>query len=433
MLDIKFIRENPEIVKETVKRKNINLDIDELLEIDGKRRELQAKTGELQAQRNEIAKSAKGGRPTAEQMEEGRRIKEKLSELEKENKEAEEKFNELMWLTPNIPSPDAPVGKDDSENVEIRQWGEPTKFDFEPKDHITLGKELDILDVERGVKVGGYRGYYLKNEAVFLHLGLMMFALQKMAEKGYAPFIPPTIVKPFVLYGSGHFPFGYDEIYKIANPGKLEDGSKVAEEKFLLGTAEPSLCAYHSGEILEEEDLPKKYCGFSQCYRSEVGSYGKDTRGIYRIHEFMKVEQVVLCKGDYAESEKLHQEITAIAEEIIKDLGIPYRVIEVCTGDMGAGKYKMYDIESWMPSRNAYGETHSSSNLGDWQARRLNIKYKTPDGEKKFVHMLNNTAIASPRFLIALLENCQQADGSVAIPEPLRKYLPGAPERIMKK
>ncbi|RMD58961.1 serine--tRNA ligase [Candidatus Parcubacteria bacterium] len=433
MLDIKFIRENVNLVKEAVKNKNIDLDIDELLELDNQRRRLQQQIDELRTQRNQLAQAAKGERPSLEEIEQGKQIKEKLAKLEQEKRETEERFNALMWLTPTIPSQQTPIGKDDSQNVEIRKWGEPPQFSFSPRDHITLGKELDILDLERGVKVGGYRGYFLKNEGVFLHLGLMMFALHKMVQKGYTPFIPPTIVKEFVLYGSGHFPFGKEEIYQIANPGKLADGSDVKEKKYLVGTAEPPLCAYHSGEVLKEEELPKKYCGFSQCYRSEVGSYGKDTRGIYRIHEFMKVEQVVLCRGDYTESEKIHQEITAIAEEIVQNLKIPYRVLEICTGDMGAGKYRMYDIETWMPSRHSYGETHSSSNLGDWQARRLNIKYFTASGEKKYVHMLNNTAIASPRFLIALLENYQQADGSVVVPEVLRPFIPGHPEIIKKK
>jgi len=432
MLDIKFIRENPDKVKEAVKNKGINLNVDDLLKFDDEKREIQAKLDEMRAKRNQLAQVGKKTKPTEKQIKEGKEIKGKIVLLELRFRKIKEKYNDLLWLTPTIPSKESPIGQDESGNKEIRKWGKLPKFNFKIKDHISLGQELNILDTKRGVKVGGYRGYFLKNEGVFLHLGLMMFALHKMAAKGYQPFIPPTIVREFVMYGSGHFPFDKEDIYQISNPGKLADGSDEKEDKYLVGTAEPPMLAYHSDELLLEAELPKKYCGFSQCYRNEVGSYGKDTRGIYRIHEFMKIEQIILSKNDYKESEKIHQEITAIAEEIIQDLKIPYRVIEICTGDMGAGKYRMYDIESWMPSRNAYGETHSSSNLGEWQARRLNIKYKTKDGEKKYVHMLNNTAIASPRFLIAILENNQQPDGSVVVPEVLRKYLPGNIKVIKK-
>ncbi|MFH1428093.1 MAG: serine--tRNA ligase [Patescibacteria group bacterium] len=433
MLDIKFIRENPGIVKETVKNKNIDLDIDNLLKIDEERRQLQTNLDELRKRRNEIAQATKGKKPTAELMKDGKFIKTKIAKLEKQYLELAKEFNFLMSYTPTIPSPKAPIGADEKDNVEIRKWGKIPEFKFKIKDHLTLGKELNILDIDRGVKVSGYRGYYLKNEGVFLHLGLMMHALKKLAAKGYESFIPPTIVKDFVLFGSGHFPFVKDDIYQIANPGKLADGSLIKESKYLTGTAEPPMLAYHSNEILDEKDLPKKYCGFSQCYRSEIGSYGKDTKGLYRIHEFMKIEQIVICQNDYKISEKLHQEITSISEEIIKDLKIPYRVLEICTGDMGAGKYRMYDLESWMPARESYGETHSSSNLGEWQARRLNIKYKASDGKKQYVHMLNNTAIASPRFLIAILENYQQADGSIIVPKVLRPYMPNNLKVIRKK
>ncbi|MFH1822947.1 MAG: serine--tRNA ligase [Patescibacteria group bacterium] len=433
MLDIKFIRENPEDVKKAVKNKNIDLDIDNLLKIDEEKRKMQTELDDLRKKRNEIAQATKGEKPSADLIKEGKSIKAKILKLEKQFLELEKEFNFLMSYTPTIPSPKAPIGNDEKDNVEIRKWGKIPKFKFKIKDHLILGKELDILELDRGVKVSGYRGYFLKNEGVFLHLGLMMYALKKLAAKGYAPFIPPTIVKDFVLFGSGHFPFVKDDIYQIANPGKLADGSLIKENKFLTGTAEPPMLAYHSNEVLDDKDLPKKYCGFSQCYRSEIGSYGKDTKGLYRIHEFMKVEQIVICQNDYNVSEKLHEEITAIAEEIIQDLKIPYRVLEICTGDMGAGKYRMYDLESWMPTRNSYGETHSSSNLGDWQARRLNIKYKASDGKNQYVHMLNNTAIASPRFLIAILENFQQADGSVIVPEVLRSYMPNNLKVIRKK
>ncbi len=258
-------------------------------------------------------------------------------------------------------------------------------------------------------------------------MALLWHCILKMREKGFNFIIPPTLVKEFALIGSGHFPFGKEEIYQIANPGKLESGKEITEKTYLAGTSEPSLLAYFSNSIIEEDKLPIKIFAFSQCYRSEVGSYGKDTKGLYRIHEFMKVEQVIICKDDIEESNSYLEEMRKISEEILQELKLPYRVLQICTGDMGAGKYKMYDIETYMPSmlsRNSYGETHSDSNLTDWQSRRLNIKYKNKEGEKFFAYTLNNTVIATPRILIAILENYQQKDGSVEIPEVLKKYLP---------
>ncbi len=437
MLDIKFVRENKEKIKEAIKNKNIDLDLDELLELDEKRRKMQTEIDNLRAQRKEIAKQFKGVRPSEEQIKKGKEIKEKLSLLEEEFKKISEQYDELMVKVPTIPSPDTPVGKDDSENVEVYRWGEPTKFDFQFKSYMELARDLDLIDFERGVKVAGYRGYYVKNEAVFLQMGLMMYALDKLVKKGFIPVIPPTLVREFVLFGSGYFAGKkynpeIDEIYKIENKEKLADGTEAKESKFLIGTAEPSLLAYYANEILEEKDLPVKFCGFSQCYRSEIGSYGKDTKGIYRVHEFMKVEQVCICKADVEESDKLHQEMMEISKEMHEELGLPYRILQICTGDMSAGKYKMFDIEAWIPSRNGYGETGSASNFLDWQARRLNVKYKDKEGNKKYVYMLNNTAIPSPRFLIAIMENYQQADGSIVVPEVLRKYMPNNKDIIKR-
>jgi seryl-tRNA synthetase len=245
--------------------------------------------------------------------------------------------------------------------------------------------------------------------------------------------VPPTILREFAFVGSGHFPSGRDELYQIGNPGKLESGEEVKEPLFLTGTAEPSLLAYHAGKILNEKDLPVKMCGISQCYRSEVGSYGKDAKGLYRLHEFMKVEQVVICKNDIEESSKWLEEMREISQEILKDLELPHRVLSICTGDMGLGKYKMYDIETWMPSRDGYGETHSDSNLTDWQARRLGTRYRDKDGNIIYPHMLNNTVIASPRVLIAVLENYQLADGSVTVPKVLQPFLGGLEKITAKK
>jgi seryl-tRNA synthetase len=428
MLDIKFIRENAKKIKEAAKNKHIKIDIDRLLEIDEKRRELKTKNDELQARRNKLAKDAKGQRPTAEQIEEGKKLKIESSQIEEELKKTDKEYFDLMVKVPTIPSSDTPIGKDDSENAEVYKWGEPTKFNFTPKSYIELAKDLDLIDMERGTKVAGYRGYFVKNEAVMLQMGLMMFALEKLISKGFTPMIPPTLIREFALFGSGYFSEKeynpqIDEIYKIANDEVLEDGTVKKENKFLVGTAEPSLLAYYANEVLSEKDLPMKICGFSQCYRSEIGSYGKDTKGIYRVHEFMKVEQVCICKADVEESNKLQEEMIGISKELHQDLGLPFRQLQICTGDMSAGKYRQYDLEAWMPSRNNYGETGSCSSFLDWQSRRLNVKYKASDGKNKFVYMLNNTALPSVRPLIAIIENYQQKDGSIVVPEVLRKWV----------
>ena len=427
MLDIKFIRENPDLIKKTIEQKRLDLDLDKLLELDVERRKIIQELESLRATKNlvseEIPKlSEKEKKVKILEMQE---VDKRTDELKNRLKDVEAAYDVLMLLVPNIPSEDSPIGPDSSANKEVYRWGEPKKFDFEIKDHIALGKELDLIDTESGVKVSGFRGYFLKNEAVLLHLAVIWHAVNKMREKEFSMILPPTLVREFALVGSGHFPLGRDEIYQIGNPGKLASGEYIKDPMFLTGTSESSLLAMYADKILDEKDLPIKICGFSQCYRSEIGSYGKDTHGLYRIHEFMKVEQVVLCRGDVEESDQWLEDMRKIAQEILEELELPYRVLSICTGDMGVGKRKMYDIETWMPSRGDYGETHSDSNLTDWQARRLNIKYKTKDGEKRFVHTLNNTVIASPRILIAILENYQQEDGSVLVPEVLRPYLGG--------
>jgi seryl-tRNA synthetase len=348
-----------------------------------------------------------------------------------------------MVRVPNVISLDTPFGKSDQDNVEIDRDGAIPKFDFAIKDHVQLGKDLDILDLEKGTKVAGFRGYYVKNEGVSLMMALMMYAMNKLVEKGYAPMIPPTLVKGSALFGTGYFKgkeynSEIDEVYEVVTSEEQAQPSQsfgVAkkEKKFLVGTAEPSLLAYYADEILKEEQLPIKIVGYSQCYRSEIGSYGKDTKGLYRVHEFMKVEQVVLMAANEAASIKMHDDMLEISKEIHSELGLPYRVLKICTGDMGAGKFRAYDIEAWMPSRDGYGETGSASNFTDWQARRLNVKYIDRDGEKKHVYMLNNTVLPSPRPFIAILENFQQADGSVIIPEVLRKYMPGGIDKIISK
>jgi len=428
MLDIKFIRENPEKIKEAARNKNIDLNVERLLCVDEEKKHLQNEIEKLQTEKNKLAKIVKIGKPTEEQIKEGKKIKTKIAEIEKQFREIEKEYLDLMIKVPTIPSEDTPVGKNENDNVEIYKWSEPTEFDFEPKSYLELAKDLDLIDFERGVKTAGYRGYYVKNEAVMLQMGLMMLALEKLIKKGFTPMIPPTLVREFALFGSGYFAgreynSEVDEIYKIANDEKLSDGTVKKENKFLVGTAEPSLLAYYANEVLDEKDLPLKICGFSQCYRSEIGSYGKDTKGIYRVHEFMKVEQICICKADLEESDKIQKEMIEISKELHEDLKLPYRILQICTGDMGAGKYKMFDIEAWMPSRNSYGETGSASNFLDWQARRLNVKYKDKDENKKYVYMLNNTALPTVRPMIAILENYQQKDGSIIVPEVLRKWV----------
>lgn len=438
MLDIKYIRENAGSIQEAANNKNIKININVLLELDKERRSLLSEIEDLRFKKNELAKAAKGARPSEEQIEEGKKIKEKTAELENNLKEIEASYFDLMVRVPTIPSPDTPIGKSEDENVEIEKWGTPRVFDFKPKTHIELGRDLELLDLERGAKIAGYRGYFVRNEAVMLQMGLMMFALDKLVTKGFSPMIPPTLTKAFPLFGSGYFSGREynpenDEIYKVENHEKNADGSNAKEDKFLIGTAEPSLLAFYSDEILDEKDLPLKMCGYSQCYRSEIGSYGKDTKGIYRVHEFMKVEQVCITKASIEEANKIHLEMVEIGKEIHRDLELPYRLLSICTGDMSAGKYKMFDIEAWIPSRDGYGETGSASNFLDWQSRRLNVRYRDKDGEIKHVYMLNNTALPSPRMMIAILENYQNEDGSVTVPKVLQKYMPGGKTVIQKK
>jgi seryl-tRNA synthetase len=414
MLDIGFIIKNTDKVKKAITDKRIKLDLDELLSADTERRKVLQEVEMLQKQRNEntaIIQKA-GGKPEAALIAEGKSLKEKIAEAEPHLKAAEEHYRELMLLVPNIPSDDTPIGADDSGNKEVRTWGKPRVFDFPMKDHTQLGEDLDLIDTERGVKVAGFRGYFLKNDLVLLQWALFTHCLNKMREKGFQILLTPTMVKEFALVGSGHFPGAREEIYAV-------------DERFLAGTSEASSLAYRAEEMIDLKEFPLKYCAISPCYRREIGSHGKDTKGLYRVHEFWKIEQVVICQNDMDISIKLFEEMLGIAEEVLQDLELPYRVLSICTGDMGAGKYKMYDLETWMPSRNGYGETHSCSHLTDWQARRVNMRYKDAAGHTQYPHTMNNTVIASPRILIALLENYQNPDGSVTIPKLLQPLMGG--------
>jgi seryl-tRNA synthetase len=440
MLDIKFIRENIEVIKKAIADKHINLNLDELLMLDEKRRTAMQFIEELNAEKNKLNEIIQKATPEerAILIEQGKAVKEKMEQAEPEYKSLKHDFDLLMIKVPNIISADTPIGAGDENNVEVYKSGEIPKFDFKPKTHIELAEDLDLVDFEKGAKISGYRGYYLKNEGAMLAMALMMYAMNKMVEKGFGPMIPPTLIKGAALFGSGYFKgLEYDSeednIYQIATSDKEVDGQVCKEKKFLVGTAEPSLLAYFSDEVLEEKKLPIRVCGYSPCYRSEIGDYGKDNKGLYRVHEFMKVEQVVVCKADIEESTKLQEEMVAISEEIHKELGLPYRKLQICTGDMAAGKYRAFDLEAWMPGLDRWGETGSASNFLDWQARRLNIKYKDKDGNNKFAYLLNNTVLPSVRPLIAILENYQQADGSVKIPEVLKKFMPVSMDEIRKK
>ncbi len=407
MLDIKFIRENLELCKTAAVNKNRVVDWDNLLLLDEKRREYIGKAEVLRKERNDISRVRND-----ESVVRGKAIKDELKVIEDELRATEEQFNELMLTVPNVPDASVPVGKDESGNVEVKKWGEPTKFDFAPKDHIDLAKSLDLIDFERGAKVGGSRAYFLKNEAAAMEFAVLFYTFQKLMAKGYTPLIAPSLVKEFTFFGNGQFPWGREEVYAMPK-----------DDLYLAGTAEVPVTAYYSDEVLTEKDLPKKFVAFSPCFRREAGSYGKDTRGVYRLHQFSKIEQVIISTSETNNSIALHDELLANAEEILMDFKLPYRVLLMCTGDMGEPQVKKYDIETWMPGRNAYGETMSNSFMGDFQSRRLKIRYKAKDGSIKFCHTLNNTAVASPRILVAIMENYQQADGSIRIPDVLQPFM----------
>lgn len=416
MLDIAYIRENPDKVKEGIANKNFSPEIvDKVLSSDTKRRDLIGQIEVIRAERNKLNDQLKSQR-TPELMAKSGELKEKLQDLEPQLREVEEAFNSLMLQVPGVPLEEVPVGKDSTGNEVVRTWGDIPKLDFAPKNHIELGESLNIVDIERGSKVAGFRGYFLKNEGVMLQFALMQYTLQKFIAKGYTPIVPPVILKKRAFVNSGHLPWGEKETYKFTS----EEGE---EETYLTGTAEVPLVSMYQDEVFNEKDLPIKMIGFSPCYRKEAGSYGKDTKGIYRVHEFVKTEQVVICKNDVEESRKIHEEMMNLTEEIAQDLKLPYRVLRMCTGDMGEPQAKKYDLEAWMPGRGDYGELASDSIMLDFQSRRANIRYRDVNNEIKYVHMLNNTASNSPRWLVAILENYQQADGSVKIPEVLVPFV----------
>ena len=416
MLDIKFIRDNPDLVREGARKKRIEVDIDRLLEIDEERRNLLKESDQLKAEKNTASQHIarlKGDEKTAA-ITRMKHISERIKYLESELNAILKEFNDLMLRVPNPPDEDVPEGKDEFDNVEIRRVGDLPEFNFQPLDHVALGELLDIIDIPRGVKLGGARSYILKNEGVLLEYAVLMFALRRMVELGFTPMITPHLVKDIAMIGTAYFPGGEEQAYTCER-----------DSLHLIGTAEVPVTSYHYDEILEEKDLPRHYCGISPCYRREAGTYGKDTKGLYRIHQFQKVEQVVICRADPEISASEHEFITNNSENLVKDLKLPYRVVIVCTGDLGQPQKRKYDIECWMPSRGGYGETHSSSKFHDFQARRLKMRYRDSGGNIQFCHTLNNTYVATPRILISILECNQQKDHSVIIPEVLRPFMSG--------
>lgn len=419
MLDINFIRENADLVKKNAKNKGSKVDIDKLLDLDEHRRKSLQQIETIEATRNKMndqivkATAADKKKMIGQLKEMGQEIDQLRPRLE----QIEEEYQNLMFLVPQIADPETPIGPDDSYNKVQYKFGEIPKFKFKPKSHLELCKSLDIADFERGVKVMGTRGYFLKNEGARLEMAVLQYALDFISQRGFTLMSVPAMAPDKFFYGTGFLPFGQDEMFNV-----YEKEKHVAN---LVGTSEIPLCSYYADEILPEKNLPQKMSAWSPCFRTEVGSYGKDATGLYRRKQFYKVEQVILCKADPAEGKKMIKELLTNSEDFLKSLNIPYRVVRNSTGDMGAGKVEMYDIESWMPYRDGYGETHSCSYLGDWQARRLKIRYKDSHGKTQLVHTLNNTLVASPRILIPLLELNQKEDGSVEIPQILREYMNG--------
>ena len=423
MIDIKQIRENPQGFKEAGQAKHFDVDIDRLLEIDSALKAVKNQLQEISTSKNRIGKSIpnlSGGEKDAAlaQLSE---LKQQETKFNEEVKKLQPEFDELMLQVAQPADDDVPLGKDDTQNVEIRKEGQIRRFEFEPKDHVQLGQDLDIIDIERGVKLAGTRNYLLRGDGAMLHWAVLRFAMDYMVGKGYVPMSVPLLMKDEAMRGTGYYPGAEEQTYRMER-----------DELNLAGTAEVPLTAYRMGEILKAEELPLKYVGLSSCFRREAGAAGKDTYGLYRIHQFDKVEQVVVCENDAEQSRRFHEEILANAEAVMKALELPYRVVNVCTGDLGRGQAKKFDIEAWMPSRGGYCETHSASKFYDFQARRMNLRYKDPATKKNiFCHTLNNTVIASPRILIPLLELYQNADGSVTIPQALRPYM-GGKEKITR-
>ena len=417
MLDLKFIRADPGAVLAGAAKKRIPIDLDRILDLDRQLREASVRVDALRAQQNEASKAI-GKAPPAERAKLAEEQKQKKADL-KAQEEAlaplSKELNDLLLRVPNVPAPEVPEGKDDTENVEVKRQGEPRRFDFEPLDHVALAEAQGWIEIDRAARLSGSRNYVLRGDLSLLEGATMRFALELMVGKGFVPLTVPTLVRSETMVGTGYFPGGEEQAYRCDERDDL----------VLVGTAEVPVTALHAGEILDGKDLPLRYVAQSACYRREAGTYGKDTRGLYRVHQFQKVEQVVIDVADEERSLAHHRDIVANAEEVLNALELPYRIVNVCGGDLGLPQVQKFDIETWMPSRQGYGETHSASRFHDFQARRLNLRYRGADGVVRVCHTLNNTVAASARMLIALLENHQRADGTVWVPPPLRGYLGG--------
>ncbi|HOS30687.1 MAG TPA: serine--tRNA ligase [Treponemataceae bacterium] len=415
MLDYRFIKENLDAVKKNIKARNMNADADMVVRLFDKRTELVTSLQALQQKRNDNAKAMKGkldNETRQKLIEDGKSIKEEIASAEAELSNAEAELDIEGRKIPNMAHPDAPVGALDTENLEVKRSGEPKSFTFTPKDHVELGQSLDLIDFDAATKVSGSKFYYLKNEAVFLEQALVMYALNTLRKHGFTPFITPDVAREEILQGIGFNPRGNESnIYSLEGEGSC-----------LVATAEITLGGYHSDEILSKESLPRYYCGLSHCFRREAGAAGQFSKGLYRVHQFTKLEMFVYCLPE--QSDAIHEKLRLIEEEIFEGLGLPFRVVDTCTGDLGSPAYRKWDLEAWMPGRNGgdWGEVTSTSNCTDYQSRRLNVRYKDDDGKNKFVHMLNGTAVAVSRALVAILENYQNEDGSITVPEVLVPY-----------
>ncbi len=414
MLDIKFIRENLDLVKMAAKKKHITIDLDRLASVDDERRSIMAGLENKKAEQNRVSKDIAGAGDEIVRKQlitEMSALKEEIQADEEKLKPVMEEWQKLMLQVPQIPDMTVPDGDSDEDNVEVKVWGDKPKFDFEPKDHVEIMNKLGMADFERGAKVHGFRGYYLLGDGARLSWAIWNYAQDFFGGKGFTPVLPPTIVRKANLYGTGHLPNDAEDVYN------------TQDDDYLIGTAEVSVMGYYSDEVLDKEIFPVKFLGFSPCYRREAGSHGKDTKGLIRVHEFYKVEQVMLCEASHEESVKWHEWLNRNTEEFIESLGIPYHTVLNCGGDIGQGQVKKYDIELWVPGENKYREISSASYFHDFQTRRFNIRYKDEEGKMRYAHSLNCTAIPTPRILVSLIENFQQADGSIRIPEPLQKYL----------
>jgi len=424
MLDIKFIRENLDLIKEGAKKKHVDIDLDVLIALDDKRRALLQSVETKKAEQNKASDEVmRASHPEIrlQLITDLKVLKEQIQKEEEELKGVMKGWQLLMVQVPNIPDMSVPEGDDDAGNVEVRTWGTLPSFDFEPKSHVDLALMHKMADFERGTKVAGYRGYFLTGMGARLNFALWNFVFDFVQKRDprFVPLLVPSMVRREPFIGTGYLPQSEEDLYKT------QDGD------FLAGTSEVGAMAYYMDEVLDKKELPFKFLCFSPCFRREAGSHGKDTKGLMRVHEFYKFEQVVLCEARHDESVKFHEELTQNAEALLQALGIPYHVVVNCGGDLGLGQVKKYDIEAWVPSEKRYRETHSSSYFHDFQTRRLNIRYRDEDGTMRFAHSLNNTAAATPRLLIPLIENNQRADGSIAIPEVLRPYLGGMSEIVL--